>query len=262
MKHSYIPFFAVALFAMLLSGCRPNTGTTVKKCSQNHTIQATYYYQTAAENAALYHQGFNIAKMRVDQIASQKFGKQAAVVLDIDETVLDNSFFQVESILKGEPYSQERWEEWVKTEVAKPVPGGVEFINYVLSKGLAVIYVTNRRESVREHTIRNMTAVGFPELPSENYFFRSNESDKTARRNKVAEKYDIQLLMGDNLSDFSNVFDDRTTNNGIDAVEAYKSEFGMRYIVFPNPTYGDWQKPALTVKDSCTDKVMLERLRH
>jgi 5'-nucleotidase (lipoprotein e(P4) family) len=260
MRNFLIPILVITIFATYLTSCQPcekNSG----KCSQNHTIQATYYYQTAAENAALYHQGFNIAKMRVDQIASQKFGKQPAVVLDIDETVLDNSYFQVESIQKGEPYTPERWDAWVKTEVAKPVPGGVEFINYVLSKGVVVIYVTNRSESVREQTIRNMIAVGFPEVPSENYFFKTDVSDKTARRQMVSEKYDIQLLMGDNLSDFSSVFDDRSQQNGFNTVEKNKEEFGLRYIIFPNPTYGDWQKPVLTVNDSCAEQLMLKRLR-
>ncbi|MDD2564463.1 MAG: 5'-nucleotidase, lipoprotein e(P4) family [Salinivirgaceae bacterium] len=250
-------------FLMLLS-CNTSNESTITKCNQDHAIQATYWYQSAAENAALYHQGFNIAKDRIDEIAKMKHTKTPAVVLDIDETIIDNSFFQVESIRKGLPYSDERWSDWVKKEVAKPVPGAVRFIEYALEKNVSVIYITNRDESLRESTLRNLTAIGFPEIPNENYLFKTTGSDKTERRAMMAEKYELLLFMGDNLSDFSAVFDDRSDNNGFGAVEENRDQFGRNFIVFANPTYGDWQKKLLKDGNNvdCIDKKMVNILKN
>ena len=248
-------------FLMLLS-CNTSDESTIAKCNQDHSIQATYWYQSAAENAALYHQGFNIAKDRIDEIAKMKHTKKPAVVLDIDETIIDNSFFQAESIREKLPYSKERWNNWVKKEVATAVPGAIRFIEYALEKNVTVIFITNREESVRESTLRNLAAIGFPVLPNENYLFRTTVSDKTERRAIMAEKYELLLFMGDNLSDFSAVFDDRSVNNGFGAVEENSDQFGRNFIVFANPTYGDWQKELLTNGDeSCTDKKMVKDLR-
>ena len=251
----------VASTFLMLFSCTSSESTTAE-CTQNHAIQATYWYQSAAENAALYHQGFNIAKDRIDEIAKMKHSKTPAVVLDIDETIIDNSFFQVESIRKGIPYSDERWSNWVKKEVAKPVPGAVRFIEYALEKNVSVIYITNRDESLRESTLRNMAAIGFPDVPSDNYLFKTTVSDKSERRAFMAEKYELLLFMGDNLSDFSAVFDDRSEKNGFGAVEENSDKFGRNFIVFANPTYGDWQKKFLiSNKDTCVDKKMMKHLK-
>ncbi|HON17862.1 MAG TPA: 5'-nucleotidase, lipoprotein e(P4) family [Salinivirgaceae bacterium] len=246
------------ILALIFSGC--TSSTKEPKCSAEHSIQATYYYQTAAENMALCLQVYNLAKQRVDEIMSKKFDRKPAVVLDMDETVLDNSGFQAMSIINQLPYSDSLWNSWVRLKKARAVPGAVDFIKYALSKGIEVVYITNREEQIRQATLENMDQLGFPRLSDENYFFKTTTSDKTERRRQVAEKYSIELFIGDNLSDFSNIYDDRQDGYGKLAVEKTVEEFGKRYIILPNPTYGDWYKDIARRSDSCPGGLMKKRL--
>ena len=63
------------------------------------------------------------------------------------------------------------------------------------------------------------------------------------RRNIIKNQYDVVLLVGDNLADFDQVFEDRTVNFGFHTVDSLRTEFGKKFIVLPNPMYGDWTKP-------------------
>jgi 5'-nucleotidase (lipoprotein e(P4) family) len=88
-----------------------------------------------------------------------------------------------------------------------------------------------------------MKKLGFPEVKEENFFFRTDESDKDARRKMAAEKYNIVLLVGDNLADFDSMLDDRKENYGFNNVDQLKDQFGTFFIILPNPMYGNWEKP-------------------
>jgi 5'-nucleotidase (lipoprotein e(P4) family) len=88
-----------------------------------------------------------------------------------------------------------------------------------------------------------------------------NTSSKTGRRTKVAENHEIILLIGDNLNDFSDVFEDRSTNNGKDAVAINQLQFGQKFIILPNPMYGAWEKPLLNYKDGLNDEEKTQLLK-
>ncbi|NRD78316.1 5'-nucleotidase, lipoprotein e(P4) family [Bacillus sp. BRMEA1] len=210
---------------------------------QEQNTMSVLWFQTAGEAKALYYQGYNIGKMRLDQFLKEKSQSQAlkpAIVLDIDETVLDNSPYQARRVLtgKGDPID---WSDWFIRAEAKPLPGALEFLKYANAKGIEIFYISNRREAQKEATIKNLKKVGAPYADPEHVLLLSDrEVGKETRRSYVAKTHQIILFFGDNLSDFSG-FDELTASDRCLGVDRQKEEFGKKLIVFPNPMYGDWE---------------------
>jgi len=130
-----------------------------------------------------------------------------AVVLDVDETVLDNSRYQVGLIESGGEYSREGWKAYVESQVATPIPGAVDFVKACRTAGVTVIYVTNREHEVESATRENLIKHGLMEEGDPDLIFTKYEkeewtSDKKSRRQELAQKYRILLLLGDDLNDF------------------------------------------------------------
>jgi 5'-nucleotidase (lipoprotein e(P4) family) len=107
---------------------------------------------------------------------------------------------------------------------------------------VTLFYVSNRKTNELDATIKNLDSLGFAFAKPEYFLLKESESSKKARREKISEKYDIVMLVGDNLCDFSEAFESRGDDWGVSLVEQYKNEFGKRYIILPNPMYGDWER--------------------
>ncbi len=127
-----------------------------------------------------------------------------AVIVDVDETVLDNSPFQARMILAGTGYNRPAWEAWVEEAAAKPVPGALEFVRYAAERGVTIFYVTNRDAPGELATRRNLQEAGFPLYRSIDYLLMRGErpewtSDKTTRRAHIAERYRIVMLAGNEI---------------------------------------------------------------
>jgi 5'-nucleotidase (lipoprotein e(P4) family) len=120
------------------------------------------------------------------------------------------------------------------------VPGALEFLRHCDTVGVAVFYISNRKNAEREGTFRNLRALGFPQVQEDHVLFRTNESSKRARRARVAETHSIVMLCGDNLADFHEVFENGTVASRAHATDSAMQSFGTEYIVLPNPMYGDW----------------------
>jgi 5'-nucleotidase (lipoprotein e(P4) family) len=225
---------------ILLNSCKHTDFDESK--SQDHLIMSTLWYQTSTEMKALYYQCFNIAKLRVDMdLQNNPSDTKKAVVVDIDETMLDNSPFEGNCINTGVGYTKESWGEWTSKISAKALPGAVEFSEYAKSKGVEVFYISNRSIDEFDVTLKNLQNENFAFADSAHLLLKTTTSIKTERRDIVKENYEIILLIGDNMGDFSDIFEDRSTNFGFDEVEKNKSEFGNKYIVLPNPMYGKWE---------------------
>jgi len=235
-----LPFF------LLISCSKPENTKT-----QDKLIQAVLWYQHSAEMKALYYQGYNIAISEINAYKSDSEELPPAVVLDIDETVLDNSAQSGRQVLDNVPYSEELWDQWCKLEEAVPLPGALEFTSHAKELGIEVFYITNRKEHLKDVTIANLEKFGFPYADEEHVLPRieGSSSSKNERRAAVAGNYRILLLLGDNLGDFDGMFDDRSVKEGCDAVENARDEFGTRFIIFPNPIYGAWERAALAMPD-------------
>ncbi|MBA4122097.1 MAG: 5'-nucleotidase, lipoprotein e(P4) family [Acidobacteria bacterium] len=223
---------------------------TVATADNEYQVGAILFMQKAAEFRALCYQAFNLAQMNLDADFDRKNVKKLpkaerkmtrAVVVDIDETVLDNSPHQADLIKKRLPFTPTIWTDWVNRRMAKPIPGAVEFLKYASSKGVRVFYVSNRNESEKQGTIDNLKAVGFPDVSGETVLVRTSESGKEARRQIISAKYRIVLLMGDNLNDLSNVFERKSVDDRFAEVDKTREMFGRKFIVLPNAMYGDWE---------------------
>ena len=208
---------------------------------QGFMVGATLWVQNAAEYRALSYQAFNLAKLRLN--ADIKYAtrtKKRAVVVDVDETVLDNSPFQAKLILEGDSYNRQNWKEWNDKANAKALPGAVEFLSWANSQGVEVFYVTNRRITEFDVTFQNLKNVGFP-IKKENLLMKTTQKTKKPRRDLIKKKFHIVLLMGDTLGDFADIFDGKPLDARATLVDTKKKDWGKKFIVLPNPLYGDWE---------------------
>jgi 5'-nucleotidase (lipoprotein e(P4) family) len=228
------------------------TGEQLKKITADNEYQvgSILFMQKAAEYRALSYQAFNLARMRLDadfekrnlkKLPKAERKRARAVVVDVDETVLDNSPHQAFIVINQLPFTPDVWTQWVNQRKAKAIPGAAEFLSYANGKGVKVFYVTNRDEIHRQATIDNLKQTGFPDASDETVLIRTNESGKEARRQKIMEKYRIVLLVGDNLNDLSNVFERKSIADRFAEVDKTREMFGGKFIVLPNAMYGDWE---------------------
>lgn len=254
---SVIIVFGVIVFA----SCGSREDRKAKISTQENLVNATIWFQRSPEMKALYLQGYNIARLRLAEFVKQKTAKPKAVVVDIDETMLDNSPFEAQQILESSGYTPESWKKWSSMAKAKALPGAVEFSHYCDSLGVAVIYISNRKVDEVESTIKNLDSLGFSFARKENMFFKEDVSSKKTRRDKVSEKFEIVMLIGDNLNDLSEVFEKRGVDWGTSVVEQNRKQFGNRFIVLPNPMYGDWEKNIYGGTQLNAEQMREERLK-
>ncbi|MFN2502563.1 MAG: 5'-nucleotidase, lipoprotein e(P4) family [Pyrinomonadaceae bacterium] len=215
-----------------------------------YQIGAILYMQKAAEYRALAYQAFNLARWELDADLDKKNAKKLpkaerkrprAILVDIDETVLDNSPAQAHSIKNRSAFNLKDWYAWGDMRKAKAIPGAVDFLNYAVAKGVKIYYVSNRDEVQKQATIDNLKNVGFRDVANDNVLLRTAESGKEPRRQMAAQKYRIVMLVGDNLDDFSNVFERKSVADRFAEVDRARNEWGKRWIVLPNAMYGTWE---------------------
>ena len=171
----------------------------------------------------------------------------AKMILDADETAIDNSAYEAGLAVNHRDYSSKDWAEWTAAAEAKAVPGAVEYAKYADSKGVKVFYVTNRKAAEEEATRKNMEALGFPMGGNVDTFLTRGEkeewsSDKTSRRDFVGKDYRVLALIGDNLGDFIEVDDDIEARAA--AFDEVKDHFAQDWFMLANPTYGSWEPAA------------------
>lgn len=265
MRKTIISFSAACL--AVWSSCSITHHSGPLPDNHDYLLMSLAWYRQSAEMQALYFQAFNVARWRFDQsLADTAYHKPLAVVVDIDETMLDNSPFEAGIIAHGE--DRDAWAKWSRQAVAKALPGAVGFAQYVQQHQAEIFYITNRDDQERAATLQNLQNEGFPFADeahlltrSDTAFYNGNTSSKMGRRARVAATHHIVLLLGDNLNDFSEVFEDRKTNNGKDQVALNRDQFGDRYIVMPNPMYGAWEKPVFDYRPQLSGKQKTELLR-
>ena len=97
------------------------------------------------------------------------------------------------------------------------------------------------KPAFKEATMMNLKALGFPQVVGTHLLLREETSDKEPRRQKVRENHRIVLLIGDNLNDFDSIFRKKGIDERLAAVDTVREEFGRKFIVLPNPMYGEWE---------------------
>jgi len=273
-------FFACAMVgaATTPQSGLPDTG--------RESLHATLWMQAAPEYRAIAEQVYQLAEERIstpsrDSAALEQAKVSAgdlarlptAVVLDLDETVLDNTVYQARLLRDGTNYNPQSWGEWVSAAEAEDVPGARRFIAKARSLGHTVFYITNRDCTIpaptasdpcpaKTATIRNLMALGIDQAPDpQRLLLRAerpewNNSNKTLRRAFIATNYRIVALVGDDLGDFV----DPQVYAGDRA--RLEPRFGDTWFLLPNPIYGSWTKGFDTLEEKYaalrTDDVVLE----
>jgi 5'-nucleotidase (lipoprotein e(P4) family) len=205
-------------------------------------VYPVLYQQVAAEYRALCYQAFNIAALRLNEIPKKRFRKERlAIITDLDETILDNSFIEAQLIKDGKNYSDAAWQNWLSKSDAAGIPGAVEFLQKAKTKGVNIFYISNRDTAAVQSTLLNFKKLGLPDADTMHMLFLSNSSSKEARRQTVAAKYNVVMLLGDNLIDFMNVFEKKSIAERFTETDTRKEEWGKKFIVLPNSIYGEWE---------------------
>lgn len=203
-------------------------------------LNSYLWYQTSGEFRALCYQAYNLARMRLDQNLLIKSVKPKAVIFDIDETVLDNSASGAYELKNNLAWSKDRFNQWVTKASAPEIAGATEFINYAKSKNVKVIFVTNRFDFQILDTIKNFKSLGIKALP-EDFYPLKNKWGKEERRIEIQKHYEVVLYLGDNLHDFHKDWDSVSSLERRKRVDQHSSDFGSKFIILPNPLYGDWE---------------------
>lgn len=244
-----LSLLAVAITAISMTGCsnlysksEDKVTLTYDELVTRENMMATNWYQTSGEARALYLQGYNIATQRLKEYLKTPHTKPYSIVLDLDETVLDNSPYQAENIILGRGYDSKSWNEWVNMKKAKAVPGAKEFLQFADKNGIKIYYISDRTESQLEATIENLRAEGIPVQANDSVLLKNKDdkSGKVNRREYVKNHTQLIMLFGDNLSDFD-LFSSKSIDERNAKVEELSKEFGDRFIIFPNPLYGAFE---------------------
>lgn len=243
--------YCLPVLAFLAFSCNSTKEITTKpsvilpqKMPQNVSLNgklfSSIFQQRAAEYRALCLQSYNIAKLRVDSYVAQT-EKPKAIITDIDETILDNSAYAVHQAYQGLEYTTASWYEWTDKSAADTMPGAAAFLRYIASKNIQVFYITNREDRERTGTLKNLQRFNLPNADEIHLYTKLGTSSKEARRQQVMERYEVVLLMGDNLADLSALFDKKTEEERKKNTDILAADFGKKFIVFPNSNYGDWE---------------------
>ena len=247
-------------FCLILSTFIDNIHAKEKELDnslQAQSMLSVLYAQSSAEYKASNIQTYVNAKSALDRALNdlswtaaieQKKNfenKPPAIILDIDETVLNNIPFQARSIINGQSYPI-GWLEWMLEESSDAVAGVSEFLEYAQSKGVKIFYVTNRIAVAEDATRNNIKKLGLPLDSDRDVLLMKDEngwtSDKVSRRELIAKDYRILLLVGDQLGDFLPL--DETTlklDSRKNLAETYYHMWGSKWFMITNPMYGRWE---------------------
>jgi len=271
---------ALACAVLALSACKPQAPAADGKAppaassaaapvAGNDNLNAVLWMQRSAEYQAVAEQTYRAAADRLDAALKEPnwdalvpeergnaaAGLKPAVVMDVDETVLDNSPYQARLIRNGKEYDELSWDQWVAEKKARPIPGVVDFAKAATAKGITVLYVSNRAVHLTDATLANLRSAGLPVADNSVLLglgtvvkdCEQNGSEKNCRRRLVGQQYRVLMQFGDQLGDFVQVVAN-TPDGRAQLLQQYHDWFGERWWMLPNPSYGSWE-PALFNND-------------
>jgi 5'-nucleotidase (lipoprotein e(P4) family) len=229
------------------------------------SLNATVWFQTSVERDLVFREIYRaagehlqaaLADKRWDALPKEDRGNDPralppAIIVDVDETVLDNSPSQVRQIRSGRGFDEAAWGAWVEERKAKALPGAAEFLTAAARRGVTVFYISNRDASLAAATVDNLRKAGFP-IADDTQFLglgtvvegcEQHGSEKSCRRQRVGRTHRVLMQFGDQVGDFVRIV--ANTPDGRRAAAApYLDWIGQRWWVLPNPVYGSWE-PAL-----------------
>ena len=270
-----VPALAVALLAgcASLSSAPPAPVVQVTQQVQvpppDDSLNATAWFQTSVERDLVFREIYRAAGEKLATALADKSwdalprgdrdndprALPPAIIVDVDETVLDNSPNQVRQIRKGGEFNDVDWDAWVQQRAAKPLPGALEFLSAAARQGVTVFYISNRSAAQSAATVDNLRQVGFPIAGAGQFLGKGTPvegctakgSDKGCRRRSVGRSYRVLMQFGDQVGDFVDIAAN-TGDGRRAAIAPYADWVGERWWTLPNPVYGSWE-PALFGND-------------
>jgi acid phosphatase len=271
------PRLPAVVLLLVLAGCtagprlqRATTAREVKpplaaeapRVAPDDELDATLWTQRAVEHDLVFREVYRNAREKLPEALADPSwnalpredregsaaGRPPAVILDVDEAVLDNSPYQARLVRSGEEFSEYTWSRWCQEEAARPLPGAVEFTRFAADRGVAVYYLSNRAEDLDRVTLANLRKAGFPVSGDDSFLglgtvvegCEQYGSDKGCRRRLVGRSHRVVMQFGDQLGDFVDVIANTPDGRG-KSVEPYLDWIGERWWVLPNPMYGSWE---------------------
>jgi 5'-nucleotidase (lipoprotein e(P4) family) len=274
--------FTVSILAtaLALSACKrtdtpaaPATSTATAvdaqpdapEVSADDNLNAVLWVQRSAEYQAVTRTIYRAAADKLDLALNEKnwdalvpgergnaaTGLPPAVIMDVDETVLDNSPYQARLVRDGKEFEDITWDAWVAEKKAKPLAGVVDFAKAATAKGVTILYLSNRAEHLQAATLANLKSAGMP-VKDDSVFLglgtfvkecEQHGSEKNCRRKLAGQQYRVLMQFGDQLGDFAQIVAN-TTDGRAQLYAEYEDWFGERWWMLPNPTYGSWE-PAM-----------------
>ncbi len=248
-----VPLSILAL--ALLTACG-GTGASDDPVAAN--LNATLWMQQSPEYWALTTQTYAMAADRLNEALADPSwtaaleqgpgyeGLPPAVILDIDDTVLESTTYTAGRMQAGVGYTLETWTSYLEAHANRPVPGARAFCDYALSRGVAIFFVTGNRDNLKEILIADLRSHGFPaKEDGSNLYTRSDVRDKGPRRALIARDHRILLIIGDDGNDFAPGLANGPLADRQQAAEAQRDFWGRQWIVLPNPMYGTWENSLL-----------------
>jgi 5'-nucleotidase (lipoprotein e(P4) family) len=221
-------------------------------------LNAVLWMQRSVEYKASALSAFALARIRLEHALADPTWTAApkeqtgayqslppAVILDVDETILDNSGYQAWMTLQGTTFDPKTWNAYVNTVTSRAIPGAVEFARYADARGVKVFYVSNRTAEEEPATRKNLEKFGFPIDTAMDTVLSAREkpdwtSAKGTRRAFIAKEYRVLLNLGDNFSDFTDDYRGNEVQR-LAVLQQYKDHWGRDWIMLPNPTYGSFE---------------------
>jgi 5'-nucleotidase (lipoprotein e(P4) family) len=266
----------LAALVLAMAACSTTPHRTGGALAASPGLDAVLWAHTSAEYRALSEQAFALATLRLDEslepdqrrwtAAVEQQGSYEdlppAVIVDVDEAILDTSEFQIEHLRGGGTFDIDRWNAWVREADAPALPGALAFAQHARERGVRIFYVTNRAADVEEYVRKNLVALGFAiDEGGENLLTKGERedwvSDKTSRRAFLASTHRIVLIVGDDLNDF--IYGKAPPEERRELADEYREYWGKQWILLPNPIYGTWERSIYDNETDLTPDEILER---
>jgi 5'-nucleotidase (lipoprotein e(P4) family) len=202
------------------------------------------YMRDSQEYATLARQVYRAAEQALRAAAAGMEKGAWVVSLDIDETALDNSTYQLEREAYGLPFDPASWNAWVARRQAAAIPGVVEFVQAVRQLGGSVAWISNRDDAELGATRANLAALQLWN-DQDRLCLQSQTAPRPTKRMRRAEvragqgncswpgKKEFILFVGDQMGDFPEA-DEGIPNAGTDPA------FGRTCFLLPQAMYGEW----------------------
>ena len=240
----------------------PASRTAANPRDTHELLNGVLWVQTSSEFWAQTTATYYGAEIALEQAMNQKTWSASleqtagfenlppAVILDLDETVLDNAPAQAQTVLDRTIFEPDMWTAWVETMAATAIPGAQAFLSLAEKRGVKIFFITNRTAAEQSATLKNLASLGI--TASDDTVLCSGEngwtSDKTARRALVARSHRVLLLVGDDMNDFVSTAK-LTPAERVALAKTHADRWGRSWILLPNPLYGSWERatfPGLT----------------